>query len=257
MEAALKIFRKNKIAYFTDPGELVKALDYFSFVKKFSVEKKEENVVVNQLSFARTQQLLQEVGLSTSGIFVQNKNELAVAVGKIAGPYALKVMTDKVLHKSDVGGVKLNLNNLAEVTSAWEEIVKNILSKTPEIKIEGMLLQPMTEGREVIIGMKRDATFGPTMVFGLGGVFVEVLKDVSMRVAPLSETDVQEMTEEIKGANVLYGVRGQKEINFDALKKVILAVAKLAIAHPEIKEVDLNPVMCDETGVNLVDVRMM
>jgi acetyltransferase len=120
-----------------------------------------------------------------------------------------------------------------------------------------MLLQSMTAGREVIIGMKRDATFGPTIVFGLGGIFVEALKDVSMRVAPLTPGDIDNLIGDIKGINILKGTRGQKAINFEALKQTILAISDLAIKHPEIKEMDFNPVFCDENRVNLVDVRII
>lgn len=257
VEVALKIFRKNKIAYFTDPQNLVKALDLLSFDRKIKMEKKEIDTTANQLSFVRTQQFLQEVGLFVFGIFVKEKDELSAVINKISGPYALKAITDKVLHKSDVGAVKINLKDLNEVNGAWEEISKNILTKMPEIKIEGMLLQPMVSGREVIVGMKRDATFGPTIVFGLGGVFVEVLKDVSMRVAPLTEQDADELVEEIKGANVLHGARGKKAINFEALKKVIMAVSKLAVAHSEIKEIDFNPIICTGDEAKIVDVRIV
>jgi len=118
-------------------------------------------------------------------------------------------------------------------------------------------LQSMTAGREVIIGMKRDTTFGPTIVFGLGGIFVEALKDVSMRIAPLTPDDIDNLIGDIKGINILKGTRGQKAINFEALKQTILAISNLVTAHPEIKEMDFNPVFCDENGVSLVDVRIV
>ncbi len=257
IEPALKIFRQKNIAYFSDPIHLVKALDYLSFKNKPVEEKKKEYVVVDQINFAQTEKLLQSVGLATSGIFVADKKEIISAVEKLTGPYVLKAITDKVLHKSDIGALKLNLQNAEEIEKAWEEISKNVFGKTSDIKIEGMLLQSMTKGREVIIGMKRDAVFGPTIVFGLGGIFVEVLKDVSMCVTPLTPEDVDNLIGDIKGINILKGGRGQKAINFEALKKTILAVSDLAIKHPEIKEMDFNPVFCDENGVNLVDVRMV
>jgi len=261
VEAALKIFRKNKIAYFTDPKNLVKALDYLSFDKSAkggsAFGGKDSAIAINQLDFTRTQQLLQECGLFLSGVLVKNKDDLSKAAESMPGPYALKAITDKVLHKSDVDAVKINLKDANEVNVAWEEISKNILQKMPEVKIEGVLLQSMVKGREVIVGMKRDVTFGPTIVFGLGGVFVEILKDVAMRIAPLNEKDADGLIEDIKGANVLHGTRGQKAINFDALKKVILAISKLAVSHPEIKEMDFNPIICTEDKAEIVDVRMV
>ncbi len=257
IEPALKIFRQKNIAYFSDPIDLVKALDYLSFKNKIFIQNKKEEAVVDQLDFSQTEKLLQSVGLSTSGILLSDKKEIISATGKLLGPYVLKAITDKVLHKSDVGALKLNLQNAEEVEKAWEEISKNVFSKTSDIKIEGMLLQSMTAGREVIIGMKRDATFGPTIVFGLGGIFVEALKDVSMRIAPLTPDDIDNLIGDIKGINILKGTRGQKAINFEALKQTILAISNLAIKHPEIKEMDFNPVFCDENRVNLVDVRIV
>jgi len=257
IEPALKIFRQKNIAYFSDPIDLVKALDYLSFKNKIFIQNKKEEAVVDQLDFSQTEKLLQSVGLSTSGILLSDKKEIISATGKLPGPYVLKAITDKVLHKSDVGALKLNLQNAEEVEKAWEEISKNVFSKTSDIKIEGMLLQSMTAGREVIIGMKRDATFGPTIVFGLGGIFVEALKDVSMRIAPLTPDDIDNLIGDIKGINILKGTRGQKAINFEALKQTILAISNLAIKHPEIKEMDFNPVFCDENRVNLVDVRIV
>lgn len=257
IEPALKIFRQKNIAYFSDPIDLVKALDYLSFKNKIFIQNKKEEAVVDQLDFSQTEKLLQSAGLSTSGILLSDKKEIISATGKLPGPYVLKAITDKVLHKSDVGALKLNLQNAEEVEKAWEEISKNVFSKTSDIKIEGMLLQGMTAGREVIIGMKRDATFGPTIVFGLGGIFVEALKDVSMRIAPLTPDDIDNLIGDIKGINILKGTRGQKAINFEALKQTILAISNLAIKHPEIKEMDFNPVFCDENRVNLVDVRIV
>ncbi|HNU95828.1 MAG TPA: acetate--CoA ligase family protein [Candidatus Magasanikbacteria bacterium] len=257
IEPALKIFRQKNIAYFSDPIDLVKALDYMSFKNKIVIQNKKEEAVVDQLDFSQTEKLLKSVGLSTSGILLSDKKEIISAMGKLPGPYVLKAITDKVLHKSDVGALKLNLQNAEEVEKAWEEISKNVFSKTSDIKIEGMLLQSMTAGREVIIGMKRDTTFGPTIVFGLGGIFVEALKDVSMRVAPLTPGDIDNLIGDIKGINILKGTRGQKAINFEALKQTILAISNLVTAHPEIKEMDFNPVFCDENGVSLVDVRIV
>lgn len=261
MEPALKIFRQKKIAVFSDPQNLVKALDYLSFKKASKDEiissKKELVTTSDQLNFLQTQKLLQSAGLNISGTLLKNKEEINSVIEKISGPWALKVITDKVLHKSDVGGLKLNLQTVNDINNAWDEIEKNVFRKFAEIKIEGMLLQSMTHGREVIIGMKRDTTFGPVIIFGLGGIFVEVLKDVSMRIAPLNEKDVNEMFEEIKGKDILQGVRGEKAVNFAELKKIILGISKLSIEHPEIKEMDFNPVICDENGVSLVDVRIV
>ena len=120
-----------------------------------------------------------------------------------------------------------------------------------------MLIQPMVQGKEIIIGMKRDSVFGPTIVFGLGGIFVEVFKDVSMRVPKIDETIARSMIEEIKGFSILNGLRGEKPVNFDALIQVIMSVARLSVEHSEIKELDLNPVIVNADSAHIVDARLM
>jgi len=120
-----------------------------------------------------------------------------------------------------------------------------------------MLIQPMMKGKEIIIGMKRDPFFGPVIVFGLGGIFVEILKDVSMRIAPLTKKDASEMLTEIKGIEILKGARGEKSVNFKALQKIILSLSRLSLKHREIKEIDLNPVMVDEKEARVVDARII
>ena len=124
-------------------------------------------------------------------------------------------------------------------------------------KLKACFLSPQALGHEVLIGMKRDSNFGPVIVFGLGGIFVEILKDVSRRVAPLSPIDADEMMAEIKGYKLLTGARGQKPVNLSALRKIILAVSKMSLEHPEIKSLDLNPVIVNEKEAYLVDVRVI
>ena len=120
-----------------------------------------------------------------------------------------------------------------------------------------MFVQPMAKGKEVIVGMKRDPVFGPVIVFGLGGIFVEALKDTSMRIAPVSPAEAAAMIEEIKGYKILHGLRGEKSVSMAALAKIIVAVSKLSLAHPEIKEIDLNPVMADAKKAVVVDARII
>jgi acyl-CoA synthetase (NDP forming) len=115
----------------------------------------------------------------------------------------------------------------------------------------------MTKGREVIIGMKRDPIFGPTIIFGLGGIFVEALKDTSLRIAPVNSEKAKNMIEEIKGYKILQGIRGELPVNMDALVKIIVAISDLSLAHPEIKEIDLNPVMADSSSATVVDARIL
>jgi acetyl-CoA synthetase (ADP-forming) len=120
-----------------------------------------------------------------------------------------------------------------------------------------MFVQPIVAGKEVIVGMKRDPVFGPAIIFGLGGIFVEVLKDTSLRIAPVNNEEARRMIEEIKGYAILSGLRGEKPVDIDALVKIIVAISKLSLAHQEIKEIDLNPVIVDDQIASVVDARII
>jgi acyl-CoA synthetase (NDP forming) len=185
-------------------------------------------------------------------------DEVSQAASKIPYPLAMKVVCPDIIHKSDAGGIKLNLNGKAEVQAAFEEIMANACKVTTRDRVLGTLISPMAaEGQECIIGMIRDPQFGPVIMFGLGGIFVEVLKDVSFRVAPLADEDIDEMIKEIKGYKVLTGIRGEKPRDIDAVRHVLAKLSDIAIDNPEITEVDLNPVIIHAKGASIVDSRMI
>jgi len=170
----------------------------------------------------------------------------------------MKIVSPDIIHKSDAGGIKLNLSNADEVRAAFEEIMKSAGKVTSHENIVGTLLSPMVgPGQECIIGMIRDAQFGPVIMFGLGGIFVEVLKDVSFRVAPLAAEDIDEMVGEIKGYKILTGVRGDKPKDIEAIKGVLAKLSEIVIDNPEISEIDLNPVIVHEKGLSIVDSRVL
>jgi acyl-CoA synthetase (NDP forming) len=162
----------------------------------------------------------------------------------------MKAISPAVIHKTEKGAVKLGVKNFNEASAVWEE-----LWKVPET--QGILVQKMIKGREVIIGMKRDNTFGPTMLFGLGGILAEAIKDTTLRVAPLSTEEALKMMHEIKGVKILEGMRGEPAVNFDFLADIIVSLSRLAMEHPEIKEIDLNPVICSENSAAIADARVM
>ncbi len=177
---------------------------------------------------------------------------------RIGFPVVLKIVSRDILHKSDVGGVKVNLTNDAAVRTAFEDIIAKARLVTDPDRIDGVLVAPMaTKGRECILGMTTDPIFGPVLMFGIGGIFVEVLKDVSFRVAPLTSDDIDEMIREIKGYRVLTGVRGEAPRDIEAIAETIQKLAHLSLCHPEIKEIDLNPVIAHEEGVSIVDCRVI
>jgi acyl-CoA synthetase (NDP forming) len=191
-------------------------------------------------------------------MFADSAERAAAAGSKLGFPLAMKIVSPDIIHKSDAGGVKINLNSQAEVQKAFDEIVGNAEKVTARDRIVGALISPMVaHGQECIIGMIRDPQFGPVIMFGLGGIFVEVLKDVSFRVAPLSLEDMDEMIHEIKGYKILTGIRGEKPKDIDAVKDVLAKLSQIAVENPEINEIDLNPVIVHEKGASIVDSRII
>jgi acetyltransferase len=171
--------------------------------------------------------------------------------------YVMKLVSRDILHKSDAGGVRLNLA-AEDFPQAYHAILANALRYRPDARIEGVLLTPMAApGVEVIIGVTRDPQYGPVMMFGLGGVFVEVLKDVVFRTLPLRRADALEMLEEIRGGKVLDGIRGGEPIDRQALVSLMLAVSDLCVNHPEISELDLNPVLARPADYCVLDARII
>ena len=256
------VLRNGGLANFGFPKDAVEALDTLSPTgKKVSAKPQAaKNAVQNStmVDFPTTLKLLARYGIKIPGILLRRQNELTATFRKLKNaPLAMKIISKDIVHKTDAGGVRLNLANADEAAKAWDGILKSAKTKNPKAKIQGIFVQPMATGKEVIIGMKRDPVFGPVIVFGLGGIFVEALKDTSMRIAPVSPAEAHAMIEEIKGYNILHGLRGEKSVNIDALAKIIVAVSKLSIAHPEIKEVDLNPVIADAKTAIVVDARII
>jgi acyl-CoA synthetase (NDP forming) len=193
-----------------------------------------------------------EHGLATS------PEEAARIAGELGYPVVLKVVSPDVVHKSDAGGVVVGVGDGREVRSAYEGILDGVRAAVPRARIEGVLVcKQAPNGLEVIVGGLDDTTFGPTVMFGLGGIFVEALKDVSFRIAPLERRDAEEMVAEIKGYSLLMGARGQAGCDVTAVTDLLMAVSQMVTDHPEIKELDLNPVRVYEKGLMVLDARMM
>jgi len=204
-------------------------------------------------------QLLKIHGAPVSNDVLAKAADDAVKIAKkIASPVALKIVSPDILHKSDAGGVKIKLSGENEIRSAFKEIVENAKRFDPKARIKGILVSPMAkEGLEVIIGTKIDDQFGPIIMYGLGGVMVEILKDVSFRVLPLTPTGAKKMLEETKSFPILDGVRGGPASDKKALKKLLLLCSEIIEAYPEIEEMDLNPVIVHEKGLSIVDARII
>lgn len=184
--------------------------------------------------------------------------EAVAAAAEIDGPVALKVVSPQIVHKSEAGGVRLNLSTAEEVEAAFEQILSDATRYDPSAEIKGALISPMaSEGLEVIIGTKLDDQFGPVILFGIGGIMVEVLKDVAFRVMPISARSAKHMLEEIKGAALLNGLRGRPPVDKKALSRLLLTVGEVMEAYPDIAEMDLNPIIVREKGLTVVDVRVL
>lgn len=203
--------------------------------------------------------LIADYGIPVTREKVAKTEDEAVQFAREIGlPVVLKIVSPDVLHKSDVGGVKVNLKTEEEVRRAYREVIESVKSKVPNARIVGVLIQEFAPaGVEVIIGLIKDPQFGPTVMFGLGGVFVEVFRDVSFRVAPLTERDAEEMISEIKGRKLLEGYRGMEPVDKKALVEALVKVGQVGVENPEIKEMDLNPVMAYPSGLKVVDARVI
>jgi len=203
--------------------------------------------------------LLREAGIPTVETKLATSKEEAIAISKKLGfPVVLKIVSPEITHKSDVGGVKLGLKTSKQVGTAYDEILSAVQQKYPKAMIEGVSVQKMAQpGTEVIIGMTKDAQFGPVLMFGLGGILVELLKDVSFRIVPLERGDAREMIREIKGYPLLEGYRGGEPVDITILEEILLKLSRFVDANPEIKEIDLNPIFAYKDGAVAVDARVI
>nr|WSX24313.1 acetate--CoA ligase family protein [Streptomyces tubercidicus] len=189
----------------------------------------------------------------------ESADEAVALADRIGFPVVLKIVSPDILHKTDAGGVRVGLTSCAEVRGAFTAIVDNARSYDPEARIQGVQVQQMIPdgGQEVIVGAVTDPTFGKVVAFGLGGVLVEVLKDITFRLAPATEDEALSMLDGIRAAEVLRGVRGGEAVDRAALADLIVRVSRLVTDFPEITEVDLNPVFATGSGVLAADVRLL
>ncbi len=211
------------------------------------------------LSEVESKNLLVAEGISVTDAQLAKDVDEATAVAESLGyPVVMKIISPDIAHKSDVGGVVVGLADSNELKSAYEEMMTKVTSVASTARIDGVSVQSMAEpGIEVIVGATTDPQFGPVMMFGLGGVFVEVLKDVSFRIVPLEPRDAKQMVREIDALPILEGVRGQEGADLQALEALLLSVSELIERRPEIAELDLNPVFAYSNGAIAVDARIV
>jgi acetate---CoA ligase (ADP-forming) subunit beta len=211
------------------------------------------------LNEVESKQLLEAAGIATTSARLATSAEEAVAIASHLGfPVVLKVISEDVPHKSDAGGVKLDLQSPTEVETAYDAILSSVRARHPNASLDGVSVQRMAApGVEVVIGVSRDAQFGPVMMFGLGGVLVELLQDVAFRLVPLERADVVEMIDEIKGSALLDGYRGTPAADREQLIDLMLKVSAFVDARPDIAELDLNPVFAYPDGAVAADARIV
>lgn len=211
------------------------------------------------LTETESKEFLSQAGISVSDTKLATSREKAISISRQFGfPVVLKIASPDIGHKSDAGGVKLGLRTSKQVGKAYDDILRAISQYYPQAMIQGVSVQKMARpGVEVIIGMSKDAQFGPVLMFGLGGILVEVLKDISFRIVPLTKRDAREMIEEIKGYPLLEGYRGLEPVDVSNLEGLLLKVSRFVEQNPEVKELDLNPIFAYSDGAVAVDARLI
>jgi len=232
-------------------------VDKATVERAFARARAEGRLTLNEVECA---EILSAYGFTmAAGQLCKTEDDAAAFSNQIGYPVVMKIASPDILHKSDIGGVKVGLADEAAVRSAYQAMMENIKAKMPQADIWGVNIQQMvTQGKEVILGMSRDPQFGPLVMFGLGGIYVEVLKDVTFRVAPFTESDAKEMTQSIRSYKLLTGARGEKPVDMPALIEALQRLSQLVTDFPEIKEMDINPlkVQPENGGAYAIDSRI-
>jgi acyl-CoA synthetase (NDP forming) len=207
-----------------------------------------------------SKQLIKEIGITTTDFRVAGNSKEAITVAKDIGfPVVMKILSPQIIHKTDAGGVKLNISSEKETEEAFNEILANAKKYDSKADIRGVLIEKMVKpSTEIIVGVTRDPTFGPAIMFGLGGIFVELLKDVSFRIAPIKKEDALEMIHEIKALPLLQGFRAGPIVKLELIVDVLMKISKLTIDYmDDILEIDLNPIFAYEDKILTVDARII
>jgi len=246
---------------------VLKRLDHTGIRGKVALGSAEAQAIIKKAVAEGRRSLLEpeakaicvEYDIPTPGYRVAvDPSSAAALAGELGYPVVLKVISPDIVHKTDVGGVMIGLSSSDAVESAYLRIVESVRAHKPDARITGILVQKMApESTEIIVGSVNDPQFGKTILFGLGGVFVEILKDVSFRIAPLEERDARDMIREIKGYSILEGYRGSPPADQNAIVHVLLSASRLVMENPQIEEMDLNPTIVYQHGALVADARMV
>lgn len=275
VEESAKMLLKNNVPNYSYPDEMVSSLNAM-YQYHLWLHKPEKQFISLDGCSAKASQIFQTAqtesrgrlydlevhdvlrayGFSQpKGIFARTSEEAIAAAGDIGYPVVMKIVSPQISHKSDMGGVKINLTNKKDVANAFFDITTRVRNILPSAHIDGVLIQEMVpKGKEVIIGVSSDPQFGHMIMFGMGGIYVEVLKDISFRIAPLSREDAHDMIRETKSFPLLRGVRGEAEADIEAIENSLLVLSQMAEDFPQIIEADINPLLVKSRGEGVVAI---
>jgi succinyl-CoA synthetase beta subunit len=215
-----------------------------------------ENIKV--LSLDDSRRIMIQAGIPFNRYALARSQKEAINIAKEIGfPVVMKIVSPQIIHKTDVDGVKININSEIEVKSNYIQMINRVREVTPVCEIKGISIEEMVKGPEFIIGTVKDSQFGPMIMFGVGGIFVEVYKDVAFRLIPISETDAKDMLNELRGKELLNGIRGMPKGDPNELADILIRVSKLMERYEQIKEIDINPLILTVCGAKAVDARII
>ena len=269
---AVKILRNNGIPVYEFPEEAVKTVEGMVRYAEYLREPLEQEIPEFERDLDTVRRIIERARLEGRTVllgpearlvmkayglkvpesgFAQNVRQALAIANKIGYPVALKVVSPHILHKTDVGGVVLNISSDYELEEAYDSIMRNVAALMPQARIYGVEVQEMApRGKEVIVGMHRDMQFGPLIMFGLGGIYVNLIKDVSFRLAPISRKEAYDMVTETKAYTLLRGFRGEPPSDIDSVVDTLVRVSRLALDFKEIADLDINPLIVYERGKN-------
>ncbi len=279
VQEGIEVLQRNRIPHYQLPEDMADALSHVHLFQNHEIEKSARPKVFENIFTEKAKKVIQQskdegnkmlseddalevlkcYGLPTlESKLIRTETEAVEICNKVGYPVAMKIVSPDITHKTDVGGIVLNIENPEMAEDAYSSIIRNVKKHAPDAKIKGVLVSPMLEdGEEVILGMKRDASFGPVLMFGMGGVFVEVYKDVAFRVAPITDIEAMEMIRSIRGHQLLEAFRGRKAKDVASIKDALLRLSQLVIDCEEIVELDINPLIALNKGCFVADVKIM
>lgn len=257
-----EMLEENNIPEFEDPVDAVKSLKSMNQYRKHQQENYEvkadsqEKELEENLGFKESEKLLKDYGFqNTLTRVVDTPKDAEKAASRIGYPTVLKIDSPDITHKSDIGAIKTGIESRQEAKEKFHEIIDNVYREKPDSDINGVVIQEQVEGTEVAVGMKRDPQFGPMIMVGLGGIYVEALEDVSFGIAPINDHEAEQMINQLEASEIIKGTRGEKH-SVEPIKKAITNLGQLALDHPQLQEIDLNPLILKQDKAYLTDIEI-